>query len=245
MQIWGGIDEATLKSMTTTAIVWAIVFLAATVFVALTVKRGTAIGIASGIVNALSIALTPKYLESFHELEFFKTIYGTADELDDLVAEYYAQQIPKMITFYAVTFLMLAGFILGLVFIIKNLSASPKIVAIIALVLQIVRYVFIAPIKYTAMFTGSITIEEQISQANTYYIFTVLPALLLVVLAVIALVNKGKGTAAPVEAPAAEAAPVEAPAEAPAAEAAPVEETVEAPAEDNSNVNNNAKPTDF
>ncbi len=235
MQISGGIDEESMSKMTTSAWIWGILFLGICVFVAIALKKGTTIGIIAGVVNAITIILTPTMIKAFHEMEFFKTIYGTQDQLDDLVEEYYAEQIPKMIAYYGVTILGLAAFVLALVFIIKSMKCTPKVFPIFALIIQIVRYAFIAPIDSFKMFTGGVTVESQISQANLYYIFTIIPIVLLVVPAIINLVKKPAPVAQSVETPVVVATAVEVSSDAaPAVEVSAGEAPVdEAPTDEN------------
>ena len=232
LQIQGGFPEEFSSKLTTTAIVFGLLAVACCIVVAIANKKCRGMGIVAAIFNFFNAILTPAFIKSFHNTEFFKVEYITGSsqaEVDKLVdefyAEYFAENIPGMIMISLASVMMLLSFVFTLILILKCMKGLKiKLLSIFALIITILRYLFIGPIDYVKpLIAGGATIETQMSQTNLYFVAILLPLVMIAVSGIVTLATKKK-TPAVVEV-AAEPAPAEAPVEAPVE--APAEETAE------------------
>ena len=237
-QIQGGFPEEYSSRLTTMAIIFGLLAVACCVIVAIADKKCRAMGIVAAIFNFLSAVLTPAFIKFFHNTPFFKVEYITGSsqaEVDKLVeefyAEYFAETLPGMILSSIASVMMLLAFVFTLILVIKCIKVfKPKVLAIFALIITILRYLCVGPVDYVKpLLQNGATIEMQMSQATLYFISITLPLILIAIGGIIALAKKGKTpepTQEPIEVAAEEVAAEEVAAEEVAAEGAVVEETV-------------------
>jgi len=134
---------------------------------------------------------------------------------------------PDLLATIPWSLLMLVSFILTVIYagnLKKDTATKGKGLAVTALILSIVRYVIFQPINNFALLLGNATADTQASWDPTYYIFTMIPLVLLAIKGILALTSR---KAAPV----AEAA-AEAPAATPVVEVAPEAATEPTPAQE-------------
>ncbi len=221
LQIQGGFPEEYSSKLTSMAIIFGLLSVACCVVVAIANKKCRGMGIVAAIFNFFNAILTPAFIKSFHNTEFFKVEYITGSsqaEVDKLVdefyAEYFAENIPGMILISLASVVMLLAFVFTLILIIKCMKGLKiKLLSIFALIITILRYLFVGPIDYfKPILQGGATIETQMSQTSFYFIATVLPLVMIAVSGIVTLATKKK-TPAVVEAVAEEAPAEEAPAE--------------------------------
>ncbi len=216
------LSEEYISSSLTTAIIVGVIACALIIFTAVMSKKSLGLGIVAGIFAIIGSIGNHLAVVYFHTTEFFKVIFATGsntsdayDNLMDSLSQYYAEQLPKMGLYVLGNMLVMAAWILSLIFIIKMLKVKPKVFGIFALILHIIRYIAVAPMDAITPILGTVPVTEAIqkSQDLKVYAMTLLP---LVLVAIVSLIYRIKSSKAPVAAPAAPAEPVEAPAEAPA-----------------------------
>ena len=230
-----------LKNAMIMACVFGVVFFALILVVAIKYKKARGFGITTAIFQLLGAIGAALYVKGFHTLELVqKGVGSTEEEALKNLGDAVTSALIDMIPFFVGSILILLAWIFGLIYIVKIKSECLKVLGIFALILQILRYVFISPISFSGMFSGGMTEAAQASQDKVYFIACLIPLLFIFVGALVGNRNKPEATIAvegtAVEAPVVEAAVVEeAVVEAPAAEEvaaeAPAEEAVvEAPA---------------
>ncbi len=220
-QIQGGFPEEYSSKLTTMAIIFGLLAVACCVVVAIANKKCRAMGIVAAIFNFLSAILTPSFIKFFHNTPFFKIEYITGSsqaEVDKLVdefyAEYFAETIPGMILSSVASVMMLLAFVFTLILIIQCMKAfKPKVLGIFALLITILRYLFVGPIDYIKpLLQNGATVETQMSQTVLYFVAITLPLILIAIGGIIAIAKKGQ-TPAVIEVAAEEVVAEEAPAD--------------------------------
>ena len=215
------LSEEYISSSLTTAIIIGVIACALIIFTAIISKKSVGFGVVAGIFALIGSIGNHFAVVYFHSTEFFKIITATGsntsdayDNLNEALAEYYAEQLPRMGIYVVANMLILAGWIMSLIFIIKMLKVKPKVFGVFALIIHILRYVAVASTDaITPVLTqGPITEAIQKSQDFKVYLMTLLPLALVAIAALINMAKSKKAPAAP------EAAPEEAPAEAPVEE---------------------------
>ena len=203
-QIEGGFPESHSFVLSALAILFGILTVICCLIVALSNKSCRAMGIVAAIFNFLNAVLMPAYIKSFHSTPFFKVeyIYGSSqEEVDQLVTEFYAnyfaEAIPGMLLVSLVSTLMLLAFIFTLILIVKSMKVlKPKILPVFALILIILRYLFVGPIDYIKpLLQNGATVETQISQTVLYFVAITLPIILIAIGGIVAIAKKGKAPA--------------------------------------------------
>ena len=165
----------------------AVIILALYVVPAVVTKKNMVIAIVAGVTNFLSAILMPLYVRLFHTLPIMVEVQpGTVNEaMMNLI-----RTLIKSFGVLAITALMLIGFVLSIVYICKGFKFKPAIFAVGALIINILRYLYIAP--YQAMFpvifklvapsnpaTVTIMAFGQAFQLLVYYVAMMLPLLLI------------------------------------------------------------------
>ena len=188
-----------ITSARTTSIILALITCGLFIFTALSTKRGVGFGIFAGILNGFSIYASHAMVVLFHRIDFvlYETIYGAPGEIDDLVAqakaEYFAKTIPDIIALMLCNFIMIAAWIIALVYMIHLLKIKPRVLTIFAILIHAVRYVCIYPIKLIQpILNDGATVEMQMSQNTIYHIAVLMPVMLFSLCALIHLLTKKK-----------------------------------------------------
>lgn len=206
------LSEEYIKSSTVTAIIIGVIAAAMIIAAAFLMNKNKGLGIAAGVLQLAGCFCVQKAAHIFSGMELvrFEYITGSSQaELDKKTEEFYANYMSDLfgdlIPYMLCSLVFMAGWIMTLVFIIKCMSAKPKILPVFALVLQIGKYLFIPPMPmYKAMF-GKITEEMQKSSDLVNYVAVLLPLLLILIPAILARVQMSKTpVAVPADAEAAE-----------------------------------------
>ena len=218
----------------TLAIIMSILAFACVLFTAIVHKKARTLGIITAIVQPIGIFSAFKYVMAYSAIDFSCLAMTVTSKvsLDDAMSKLRAalseklaeEVLPDLFATIPWSLLMLAAFILTVIYagMLKKDTTGGKGLAVTALILSIVRFVIFQPTNNFALFLSKATAETQASWDPIFYIFTMIPLVLLAVKGVIVLTSRKAQPVA--EAPAAEAAPVEAaPVEA-SAEVAPTEE---------------------
>lgn len=165
----------------------AVIILALYVVPAVVTKKNMVIAIVAGVTNFLSAILMPLYVRLFHTLPIVVEVQpGTMNEaMGNLIFT-----LIKSFGLLALMALMIIGFVLSIVYICKGFKFKPAIFAVGALIINILRYLYIAP--YQAMFpvifklvapdnpaTVTIMAFGQAFQLLVYYVAMMLPLLLI------------------------------------------------------------------
>ncbi len=235
------------------AIIVAILAFACILFTAIAHKKARPLGIITAIAQPLGIFAAFKYVIAYSSIDFSclsmrTTSNVSMDDAMNKLSEALAERIttevlPGLLATTPWTLLMLASFILTVIYAgnLKKDTTKGKGLAVTALILSIVKFVVFQPINSFALLLGNATAETQASWDPTYYIFTMIPLVLLAIKGILALTSRKAAPAAaeaapvaePVAAPVVETPVVETPvAETPVVEATAAEETAAAPAEE-------------
>ena len=218
----------------TLLIIMSIIAFACVLVSAIAVKKTRGFGIVVAIAQPLGFFAAFKYVLGYSQIDFscLATTVTSNVSLDDamnklretLTVRITEEILPGMFAITPWTLLMLAAFILTLIYagMLKKDAGKGKGLAVTALILTIVRYVLFAPINNFALLLGNANTQTQTSWDPIYYIFSIVPLVLIAIKGILVLTT-------PKTAPAAEATveePVAAPVaeEAPEAEPAPVAE---------------------
>lgn len=220
----------------TLLIIMSILAFACVLLAAIAVKKARPLGIAVAIAQPIGFFAAFKYVIAYSAIDFsclsMKTTSSVSmddamNKLTEMLTERIMTDIfPGLATTFVWSFLMLAVFIMTVIYaaMLKKDTGKGKGLAVAALIISIVKYVLIAPTNNFALFLGGATTETQASWDPIYYIFSLIPLILIAVKGILVLTTPKEAPVA--EAPAAEAAAEAAPVAeaAPAAEAAPVAE---------------------
>lgn len=241
------LSEEYVSSSLVSAIVVGLIACALIIFTAIASKRALGIGITAGIFAIIGSVANHFSVVYFHSTVFVKTIYAEGPagsdlqgQLDSALADFYAENLPKMVIYMVASALVFAAWVVTLVFLFKVLKIKPKAAGltcgIIALLLHVGKLLFAGSVNTITPILTETPVTEAIqkSQDGLVYTMTLLPLVLAAIAGLVSLIvrcAKGKSAVAEAAAPVAEAPAVE---EAPVAEAeaeAPVAETeAEAPA---------------
>ena len=234
------LSEEYISSSLTSAIVVGLIACALIIFTAVASKKSLGLGITAGIFAIIGSVANHFSVVYFHSTIFVETIYAEGPagsdlqgQLNSALADFYAENLPKMIIYMVASALVFAAWVVTLIFIIKALKIKPKAAGltcgIIALLLHIGKLLFVGSVNtFTPILNDTrVTEAMQASQDKLVYAMTLIPLLIVAVAGLVALIKRPKAPEAVAEAaaPAAEVeeAPVaETEAEAPAAEEAPV-----------------------
>lgn len=210
------LSEEYISSSLSSAIIVGLIACALIVFTAISSKKSLGLGVVAGIFAIIGSVANHFAVVYFHSTVFFKTIIvqGTVGsdlqgQLNDAMLEHYAENLPKMGIYLLANLLLLAGWVLSLIFIIKMIKLKPKVLGIFALVLHIIRYLLFASVDMISPIVSNSAAVEAIqkSQDIKVYAMTLIPLILVAIAGLVTMIKNSK-TPAPVEQAAApEAAP--------------------------------------
>ena len=197
VQIKGYSEEIT-KNLLPTAIIFGVLISALLIFAAFASKKGRVITFFAAIPTLAVTVLGPKYAELFHTVEAVKYVYGYSDaEINAKLEEYYASLIPYYLFIILFSLCTILSLIFTIILCVKVMKATPKVFGIFALIITIMRYIFISPVPIiSSLINGGATISGQQTQLLIYYASFLVPALLLATGALIRLISPKKNTAA-------------------------------------------------
>ena len=227
------LSEEYVSSSLTSAIVVGLIACALIIFTAIASKKALGMGITAGIFAIIGSVANHFSVVYFHSTVFVKTIYAEGPagsdlqgQLDSALADFYAENLPKMVIYMVASALVFAAWVVTLVFLFKVLKIKPKAAGltcgIIALLLHVGKFLFAGSVNtITPILTETpVTEAIQMSQDSLVYTMTLAPLALAAIAGLVSLIvrcAKGKSAVAEAAAPVAEA-------EAPAVEEAPVAE---------------------
>ena len=185
------------------SIICAVVILALFVVTAVLSKKQRVIGIIAGVANFVCALTIPMYLKGWHNLKIGVFSFNSSAEASEFLVKQFISLLFTMIPLA----LIVVSFVLSLIFVIKGFKNKPAIFSIGALVIVILRQLWVAPFPMMVPMiakaflrmppTSSFFLYDQIFQLCAYFGILVL-ALILVLIPVI--IKKVKGEKAPVAA---------------------------------------------
>ena len=146
-------------------------------------------GIVTAIFQVIGSIGAHMYVAGFGKMQIFAIITAPENQLDQAVADFYAEQIPYILLYLFGFMLYLAGVILMLVYVIPFLKKQPKVCGVFALIITILRIVVIQPFNMYHMFEQA-TEATQKSWDVFYILFSMLPAILVSVVGLITMLKK-------------------------------------------------------
>ncbi|MBE7066845.1 MAG: hypothetical protein E7385_04765 [Ruminococcaceae bacterium] len=168
-----------------TAAIFGVVFFAMFLIAAIKQPKARGLGIATAIIQLASAISSAWYVISFHKATFFTVVEGTGSTMEEAkdaaaaaLGEAMIDMLIGILPLLAASILVLVGWLFGLIYIVKVKSCSLKVLSIFALILQILRYVFISPIPFTSLFKG-ITEEAQAKNDMIFFIACAIPYILM------------------------------------------------------------------
>ena len=198
-------------------IIMSIIAFACVLIAAIAHKKSRPIGIIAAIMQPVGFFAGFKYVLAYSEIDFSclgmtvtssVSLDDAMNKLRETLSERIATDImPGLFATMPWSLLMLASFIFTLVYvaiIMKDKNSRGKGLAVTALILSIIRYVFFSPINMFALFLGNATSTTQTSWDPVYYIFCMIP---IVLIGIKGLASFGSKPAPVAEAPATEAEP--------------------------------------
>lgn len=193
------LSEEYISSARITSIIFGVIACALFIFTALATKRGVGFGIFAGIFYGFSFYVGHASVVLFHRIDFIlnKTIYGTQDQLAQLAAqaraEYWERTLPDLFGLMICEFLLIAAWVVALIYMIHLLKIKPRVLTVFAMIIHIVRYVCVFPIKIISpILKDGATIDMQINQDTIFHITSLMPIILFSICAVIHLFSKKK-----------------------------------------------------
>ncbi len=187
------LSEAYITSSTTMAIMAGIFAAALIICTAFFMGKNKVLGIIAGIFQIIGVFCTQKMAHIFMQLELFTVIEaGSAAELEEKLMEHLINSILDLIPFMLCSFMLMAGWVMTLVFIIKSMKQTPKILPIFALILHICRYLFITPYPMIDALFAPVTEANMVTTDMLNYAGVILPLILIFIPALIGLIKSKK-----------------------------------------------------
>lgn len=215
------LTEEYISSSLTFAIVVGLIACALIVFASIASKKSLGLGITAGIFAIIGSIANHFSVVYFHTTTFAvseKFVGSSLTEADqmasDFLENYMTENLPKMFIYMAASALVLAAWVVTLIFIIKMLKVKPKLLGIFALILHIGKFLFVSPVNTLTPILTNVAATEatQKSQDTLVYATVLIPLVLIAIAGLIAMIKRTKTPAAVAEAaaPVEEAAPAEA-----------------------------------
>ena len=139
------------------AVVCGLVILALFIVPAILTKKNLVISIIAGAVNFVSALVMPTFVWLFHTLPIGIYQFQTQEEL----YAFFLNLLVKTLIVSGLSMVILAGFVLSIVYIATNFKTKPALFAVFALVLTIARYMFIAPYQTILTMVFKIALASQ------------------------------------------------------------------------------------
>ena len=160
-----------------TAIIWGVVMAALVIFATVATKTSLGKGIVTAIFQIVGAVGAHLYVVGYSKTVFMAEIKAPANELDQAIADFYAEQIPHMLMLIAGFVLCLVGVIMMLIFGVAMMKKKPKVCGVFVLIISILRLAFIQPINTFHMFEKA-TEASQVAWDVVYYGIAVVCAVL-------------------------------------------------------------------
>lgn len=189
-----------VKNATILCLVIGCIAAAFIIFTAITSKQHMGLGITAGVMQILGAFSIQQASIQFWKADLFayKVVTGTESEIYDKMQEATKEMIQKMLPHILLMSLFLAltlvSWIITIVYITKAMAIKPKVFGILALVIHIIRFVFVWPMNlYSPLFGEQLTADIQQSYDTFANIAFLLPALLIGVAGIISFVKRLTG----------------------------------------------------
>ena len=223
------LDETYAKSALIGMILFSIVAFAMVLLAAIFIKKARPLGIVAAIAQPVGLFAAMKCVINFAQIDFsslYVTVTSTVS-LDDAMSKLYEQVgenfmtkvLPNMYIFILWACVITVCTVITLIYAAMLMKGKGKALAVVALILLILRWVFLSPVEMIGMFIGDPSQDMQVLWDLVYRFLYILPALFI---GIAGLMNIKKDAAPAVAEAVAEAA---APAEAAEATEAPAEES--------------------
>ena len=207
------LDEAYLSTAMTMTVIFSIIAFALVMFTAIAIKRARPYGVVVAIAQPLGLFAAMKIVEVYASIDFSCmeiTKYSSVslddamNKLDEALADAFIENIfPKMMGMFPWMFLLLATFVLTLVYAIMLFKVKGKGLAIAAMIILIFKYLFMNPVEMFSLILQSGSPAIQSGWDMIFRLAYLFPLCLLAIQGVINLVAaKKKGVEAPAAAPA-------------------------------------------
>ena len=172
-----------------TAVIWGVVMAALVIFATVATKTKLGKGIVTAIFQIIGSVGAHLCVIGYSKMVMMAEIKAPADQLDQAIADFYAEQIPLMGLYFLGFALCLAGVILMLIFSVSMMKKAPKICGVFALILSILRLAVIQPVNSFHMLEKA-TEASQLAWDGFYYTVAVLSAVLVGVTGLVHLLKK-------------------------------------------------------
>lgn len=217
------LDEGYASSAMAGMILAAILAFALTLFAAIAIKRARVFGVIVALAQPVGLYAAMQMVLQYATIDFscLEITRTSSISMDDAMAQLYealgeafaVEILPQAIGLIPWLLVFMVVSILSLVYAILLIKAKGKGMAITAMILMIVKYLFFSPIEMLSLFMqqGSSTIQS--AWDFVFRFVYLLPLFLIALQGIINLVANAKAKKAAAAAPAAPAEPAEAPAE--------------------------------
>ena len=184
------------------SIICAVVILALFVVTAVLSKKQRVIGIIAGVANFVCALTIPMYLKGWHNLKVGVFSFNSSAAASEFLVKQFISLLFTMIPLV----LIVVSFVLSLIFVIKGFKNKPAIFSIGALVIVILRQLWVAPFPMMVPMiakaflrmppTSSFFLYDQIFQLCAYFGILVLALILVLIPVIIKKIKEGKEPAA-------------------------------------------------
>lgn len=192
-----------IRSSTITAVIIGVIAAALIIFASIMYKKGMAMGIVAGVLQIPGALCMQKMAHYVLQMDFYRKeiFYGSSQEdvdqqIDEFMRSYFMESLLDIIPLMLCSAFCLLAWIFALIVVIKAMKRPPKVFAIIALILHIIRYVVIAPYDVITPIMDNVTEASQKATDIRYYIFTLIPFVLFAVGSIFVRVKMKKQAAA-------------------------------------------------
>ena len=207
MEFLEGMELTLSDSYMSGAFLWTIllgvVAFGLTLFCAIVIKRARVLGVIAAVAQPIGLYAAYQSVSAYAELKFATRIYEFMEELEakklssiDVDAEIEAFMTPmitELIFFVAWMVVAVACTVLLGIYMIMLIKVKPSAFGIVGLVMTGIKWVGFAPVSVYSMLLENMTEEGQILNDIAYRGLTILPILLIAILAILVLVRQKKG----------------------------------------------------
>lgn len=162
------LSEEYISNGYVTAIIWGVVMAGLVIFATVATKTSLGKGIVTAIFQIVGSVGAHLYVVGYSKTVFMAEIKAPANELDQAIADFYAEQIPHMLMLIAGFALCLVGVIMMLIFGVAMMKKKPKVCGVFVLIISILRLAFIQPINTFHMYEKA-TEASQVAWNGVYY----------------------------------------------------------------------------
>ena len=204
------LDEGYIQTSTIRSIIIGLLCAACFILAVVFIKNSRGLGVTAAILQFVGMFAASKYVVAFSKIDFSKFVvveYGSSyeeatDKAMDSMANNTMETLPSILLLSLWNILLLLATIFALIYVIKVMKSTSKALGVPALILVIARFI-LSPLQYFSLFSqGGITMSAQAKWDGFYCVFYLLPALLVVAMAVINFVKSKKAPATEVATPA-------------------------------------------